>query len=217
MNTLTACGLEDTTRGAGHLARLPPQRLAKQALLAYNLAWWRKQQNNPHGHRHEKRRGNLSRWENPLGRHHPKHHSWMEVAQFRDRWKLYYPSFEKRVFGPNCPHDFTNIVEHNPDAPPRRAEHSEHPPPPKRAPRAHTPTRKGRARSPKPPLSEDGRHPKKRRTSHPKVPTENAPKKPTQAEIAQKWKRDLDLPLSSLALFQDERRASLGVRRGDGA
>ena len=78
---------------AGHLARLPPQRLAKQALLAYNLAWWRQQQNIPQGHRHEKRRGNLSRWENPLGRHHPKHHSWMEVAQFRDQMETLLPNF----------------------------------------------------------------------------------------------------------------------------
>ena len=100
---------------AGHLSRLPNTRLAKQALSTKNLAWWRRQQQNPQGHRHTKRNGNLSRWENPLGRHHPKHEKWQDTAQFRDRWKLYYPTFEKRLFGPNCPHDFSNTVELGPD------------------------------------------------------------------------------------------------------
>ena len=102
---------------AGHLARLPRDRLAKHALLAYNLAWWRKQQNTPQGHRHTQRRGNVSRWENPLGRHHPQHENWHESAQFRDRWKLYYPTFEKRLFGNTSPHDLSQNYEHNPEDP----------------------------------------------------------------------------------------------------
>ena len=82
----------------------------------------------------------------------------------------------------------------------------------------HTPLGKGRARSPRPPMKEEGRHPKKRRISPPKAPSEKAPSKPTQAQIAQQWKRDLDMPLSALPFVQDERRASLGfsVRIGGG-
>ena len=104
---------------AGHLARLPAHRIAKKAFLEKNLAWWRRQQQNPHGHRHTRRRGNISRWENPLGRHHPSHENWPESAQFRDRWKLFFPAFEKRLFGANSPHQFDpNAEKRHPEPPP---------------------------------------------------------------------------------------------------
>ena len=47
---------------AGHVARLPGNRWASKALREKNVGWWRSQQQLPEGHRHTKRRGNLSRW-----------------------------------------------------------------------------------------------------------------------------------------------------------
>ena len=200
---------------AGHLARLPTTRLAKQALLHKNLAWWRKQQRNPEGHRHTKRRGNISRWENPLGRHHPKHDLWMDTAQFRDRWKLYYPTFEKRLFGTNCPHDFSQTLEHNPDG--NTAENSVKIPvrTPRRNPDRAVPTRR---RPPSPQLDSSSREGKRRRTAGPQNAAPPKPPRTNTQETAKNWARDLDRPLIHLAMPQDVRAKSrarlLGVGVG---
>ena len=88
---------------AGHLARLPAERWAKRAMQERNLAWWRTQQAIPTGYRHHKREGNISRWENQLGRHHPNHTQWPENARYRDRWQASFPVFEQRVFWTSLP------------------------------------------------------------------------------------------------------------------
>ena len=205
---------------AGHLARLPPTRIAHQALHTKNLAWWRKQQAHPEGHRHEKRRGNLSRWENPLGRHHPNHENWHIFAQNRERWKATYPIFEQRLFGRNSPHDF--------ECPPRDSVNSNNSPDPHSQPpgkngqtRAspHTP-----GKTPRENLREEQERqaPAKRRRKSGQFPksllTPNPPAKLTQAQIAAKWEEDLNKPLISLASCQDvrpgnEQRSIPGVSR----
>ena len=201
---------------AGHLARLPPNRLAKQALLTQNLAWWRQQQRNPEGHRHTRRRGNISRWENALGRHHPKHELWQDTAQFRDRWNLYYPTFEKRLFGTHCPHDFSNVTEHNPDgpSPERQATQEEkptHPPPKGRLGKPHP---RDRERSP----PNNPRPPKNRKKDESCHRSASSSQGMTPTQIARKWERELDMPLLSLAPPKDVRgrRARLGIRFGGG-
>ena len=213
---------------AGHLARLPPERLAKKALLTKNLAWWKKQQNTPSGHRHVKRRGNLSRWENPLGRHHPAHELWPQTAQFRDRWNLYYPAFEQRLFGPHCPHTFDPDAETRyPPPPGKEANRTQEPqPPPNQLPRTsrqHGPL----AGKGTPPLSRKGKHPRASRdpSGHtpPSVPPAKrarttqgsdsaATKSTTPAQVARSWEESLAQPLITLALPQDvSRRSGLGV------
>ena len=59
------------TAWMGHLARLPSHRWAKILAEHKNVKWWRKQQQNPEGHRHSKTRASLSRLENTLIRYHP--------------------------------------------------------------------------------------------------------------------------------------------------
>ena len=100
-------------------AQPPPRQKNASRKESFVVAAARQQQQNPDGHRHVRRRGNLSRWENPLGRHHPSHKNWPESAQFRDRRKLFFPAFEKRVFGEHCPHSFDPSAEmRHPEPPP---------------------------------------------------------------------------------------------------
>ena len=58
---------------AGHVARLGGERWARKLLDFKNIKWWRAQQQLKTGHRHSKRRGNISKWEASLVRHHPWH------------------------------------------------------------------------------------------------------------------------------------------------
>ena len=78
---------------AGHLSRLPPERWAKQAMLERNISWWREQQKLDTGYRHEKRRGNISRWENALSRHHPAHAEWHREGGEQRALEKYLPCF----------------------------------------------------------------------------------------------------------------------------
>ena len=206
---------------AGHLARLPPQRIARQALMTKNLNWWRQQQKNPEGQRHHRRRGNISRWENPLGRHHPKHELWFEVSQFRDRWKLFYPTFEKRLFGPHCPHDFSGVQEHNPDDPKNAPQEATPLYPQTRDPRTQRPACKKspKKRSMDNPTPQGNGNPKRAKvTQHPKSAVTAKPSL-TAHQMARNWERDLDRPLLSLLHPQDGRigrGSSMGERRRHG-
>ena len=170
----------------------PPERLARKALHTKSLAWWRHQQTLPQGHRHEKRRGNLSRWENVLGRHHPLHHNWPQTASRRKEWTDSFSIFEARVFGVNSPHDLVAPGTQNlPEKHPREVasqKSEEHPPPrEKKGPRER--------RRPRPQSTDSGRDPKSRRVAPPHSP-------PT-------WEESLQLPLSSLLPCpQDGRQAS---------
>ena len=183
---------------AGHLARLPPPRLAKQALLTRNLVWWRRQQQNPQGFRHTKRSGNISRWENVLGRHHPHHASWHESARFRDRWKMHYPTFEKRLFGETSPHDFQSAPPQIPPSDglsPRNELH------PKQSPNTEgAPASSGKSLRDREGTREGTGHPMQKlpRSEGHGAPTKGPSLTPTQ--IAKKWEQKLDAPLLNLAV-----------------
>ena len=107
---------------AGHLGRLDEQRIAKRAMRTQNVSWWKTQQANPEGHRHSKRAGNLSRWEGVLCRHHPCHDRWWEATRDRERWQKSFPEFERRTFGPHCPHNLApKTPPENPGVSPQEA------------------------------------------------------------------------------------------------
>ena len=84
---------------AGHLCRLPADRWARKMQMFRNVDWWRAQQQNEQGFRHHQRRGNLSRWENILVRHHDAHHKWSLKAQDRIEWGKGKEGFIARVLG----------------------------------------------------------------------------------------------------------------------
>ena len=88
---------------AGHVSRLPEERWAKKLLKFKSVSWWRHQQGLERGHRHTKRRGNVSRWENAIVRYHPRHENWQPTAADRIEWPKYFERFEKAIFGKNCP------------------------------------------------------------------------------------------------------------------
>ena len=219
---------------AGHLARLPPHRLAKKALHEKSLAWWRKRQQNPEGFRHVRRRGNLSRWENPLGRHHPSHENWPENAQFRDRWKLFFPAFEKRLFGPNCPHTFDPQAETRHPEPQPSSKSTGHGNPGQNPPR--TPwlsSQKDSEPSVGPPQG-SRKHPRDTSAVGASDAVENPyPKRAkkaasqqtspqtvlTPSQVVRNWQKALDQPLISLLHPQDvsSHGSRLGQRRRAGA
>ena len=91
---------------AGHLGRLGEDRIAKKALKTRSVFWWRREQGKAEGFRHHKTRGNLSRWEATMCRHHPSRECWWQETRDRDKWKKSYPAFEQRVFGESSPHVF---------------------------------------------------------------------------------------------------------------
>ena len=95
---------------AGHLARLDPQDVMKQILMACSLAGWRHTQNlqaaRPHarmagGSSHPKRFKALRRWETAFENFFRMCEmknpgdlvGWMAVAQSRDEWKRRRASF----------------------------------------------------------------------------------------------------------------------------
>ena len=84
---------------AGHVSRLPADRWANQMQLFRNVDWWRQQQSLETGFRHHQRRGNLSRWENILVRHHRDHHRWHQTARDRIEWAKGKEEFIDRVLG----------------------------------------------------------------------------------------------------------------------
>ena len=84
---------------AGHLARLDPQRWALRAQRHRNVFWWNEQQEYTTGFRHHKRLGNISRWENVLCRHHPRHNQWEVSARSRQTWAQEREPFIDRVLG----------------------------------------------------------------------------------------------------------------------
>ena len=103
---------------AGHVVRLPTNRWARKLLFFKNVAWWRKQQQQEKGHRHNRTRGNVSRWENVLVRHHHLHAEWHREPPDRIEWEKHYKAFEKGVFGTNSPH----IFPHDENAAPKDGE-----------------------------------------------------------------------------------------------
>ena len=98
------------TAWMGHLARLPPTRLAKILAVYKNVTWWKKatspslmDTDTP------KSSGNLSRLENPLIRYHPSHQNWIQAAQNRKEWTKQAEIFSCRARGipepkPPAPH-----------------------------------------------------------------------------------------------------------------
>ena len=171
---------------AGHLARLPGDRWAQQAQKERPLKWWRHQQTLEGGARHRQRRGNISRWEAILERHHPQHSKWSTAATDRELWKDMFPVFEMRVFGENHPHDFGKNRKAQQDLiyreilePTEARVHG----PRKRKPDQHpgqgVPRKKCRTNTVSP-----GKCPKARNLS--------------TSEQKAKWERELDMPLAQL-------------------
>ena len=104
--------------------------MGKESHARKNVSWWRGQQKLETGYRHEKRRGNVSRWENPLSRHHPAHAEWHREAGNRERRKNTFPVFESRVFGKTSetPHDFSSVSQEPPSEPQKMDVRPKNPP-----------------------------------------------------------------------------------------
>ena len=128
---LDAKFLRKWTSWAGHLARLPEQRLARKLAQHKNVSWWRKEQQKPQGHRHTKTRGSISRLENTLVRYHPAHHQWIKAAQNRTEWPKQCEIYSRRARGlpepaqanhpnPSDPHNPNTTRERNKTPPSRK-------------------------------------------------------------------------------------------------
>ena len=196
---------------AGHLARLADQRVAKRAMRTQNMSWWKAQQANPEGYRHVWRAGNLSRWEGALCRHHPRHDKWWEAAKDRTQWQKDFQEFERRVFGPNCPHVFdpppkpdTETEQGTSHSPPARA--AGHPrrgqgtrtTNTQQAPGRESTSTSKRARTPRN-LSREGHRNNPKCRKHPEQEAKKSQQPQTQAQIAAAWQKALDAPLITLA------------------
>ena len=59
---------------AGHAARLKNPNPAAQWISFHDVNWWREQQKDPQGRRHQGTAGNTSRWEDPIMRYTPVKH-----------------------------------------------------------------------------------------------------------------------------------------------
>ena len=77
--------LQKYYRWAGHIGRLQPDRHLLLAIRDQNVASWRNLQSRPGTPRHLEKRGNLSRWENPLCR--LLGDDWLSRTQNREVWK----------------------------------------------------------------------------------------------------------------------------------
>ena len=82
---------------AGHAARLKTPNPAAYWISYHDVSWWREQQRNPKGRRHQGTAGNTSRWEDPIIRYTPMKHTWKQIAQNREDWKKMFGLFWESI------------------------------------------------------------------------------------------------------------------------
>ena len=82
---------------AGHVARLKIPNPVAYWISYHDVNWWREQQRNPKGRRHEGSAGNTSRWEDPIIRYTPLKHKWKSLAQNREDWKKMFGCFWENI------------------------------------------------------------------------------------------------------------------------
>ena len=78
---------------AGHLARLDPSFPAHMWTRYHDTHWWRQQQKDPKGRRHQQWDANTTKWEDPLIFYSRLGETWKETAQNRTTWQNLFSTF----------------------------------------------------------------------------------------------------------------------------